>query len=85
MEGLTLSFISVTFLLLALTSPGTWGVAFRGEVHRISLSAVFTAFTEGFRHFTHSTGYCCHMESCSVEMKQQQPANVEPLPQAPQP
>lgn len=38
MEGLTLSFISVTFLLLALTSPGTWGVAFRGEVHQISLS-----------------------------------------------
>lgn len=39
MEGLTLSFISVTFLLLAPTSPGTWGVAFGGGgVHRMSLS-----------------------------------------------
>lgn len=27
MAGLTLPFISITFLLLALTSPGTWGVA----------------------------------------------------------
>lgn len=27
MAGLTLPFISLTFLLLALTSPGTWGVA----------------------------------------------------------
>lgn len=57
MEGLTLSFISVTFLLLALTSPGTWGVAFRGGgPPNFSLSAVFTAFAEGFRHFTCSTG-----------------------------
>lgn len=27
MAGLTLPFISLTFLMLALTSPGTWGVA----------------------------------------------------------
>lgn len=57
MEGLTLSFISVTFLLLAPTSPGTWGVAFGGGgPPNVSLSAVFTAFTGGFRHFTRSTG-----------------------------
>lgn len=33
---------------------------------------MFTALTDHFLHWTCSTGLeCCHMESCSVEMKQQ--------------